>query len=71
MLQRKILHIPDIEQMTGFHRSTLRRKWENGQFPRPILLDDTRLVWHIDTVNQWINEKFLVETTASKQGETS
>lgn len=61
--KRKILYINDVEQLTGFHRSTLRRKWKKDQFPKPILLDSTRLIWHIDTINQWIEETFSKEST--------
>jgi predicted DNA-binding transcriptional regulator AlpA len=54
---RKIAFIRDAEKMTGFSRSTLRRKWEHGLFPKPTLLDGTTLVWAIETIEKWIDEK--------------
>ena len=57
-LERQLLYIKDVEQITGLHRSTLRRKWGNGQLPKPLLLD-SRLVWHSNTINQWIEEAFV------------
>lgn len=58
MSKRPILYTTDVEKATGLHRSTLRRKWEAGLFPAPTLLDGTRLVWHIDSINQWIDGTF-------------
>lgn len=54
----KIAFIVDVENITGFHRSTLRRKWESGTFPRPTLLDGTRLAWQMEAIEQWIKDKF-------------
>jgi len=56
MIDKRILHIPDVEQITGFHRSTLRRWWEDGKFPVPQKLNGTTLVWSTQTINQWIEE---------------
>jgi predicted DNA-binding transcriptional regulator AlpA len=39
-----IAQIAHVEQMTGFHRSTLRRWWEEGKFPRPQKLNGTTLI---------------------------
>ena len=54
MKQSQIVQISHVEEMTGFHRSTLRRWWENGRFPVPHKLNGTTLVWPTQLVNQWI-----------------
>ena len=51
-----IAQISHVEEMTGFHRSTLRRWWEEGKFPRPQKLNGTTLVWSTQIVIQWIEE---------------
>ncbi len=52
----QIAQISHIEEITGFHRSTLRRWWEDGKFPRPQKLNGTTLVWPIQLVTQWIED---------------
>lgn len=51
-----IAQIAHVEQMTGFHRSTLRRWWEEGKFPRPQKLNGTTLIWATETVTRWLKE---------------
>ena len=45
-----------VEKVTGFHRSTLRRWWETGKFPRPQKLNGTTLVWSREVLSHWINQ---------------
>ena len=52
----KMSKIAHAEEMTGFHRSTLRRWWEEGKFPAPHKLNGTTLVWSKEIINQWIEE---------------
>ena len=56
MNQSQIAQISHVEKITGFHRSTLRRWWEDGKFPRPQKLNGTTLVWPTQLVTQWIEE---------------
>jgi predicted DNA-binding transcriptional regulator AlpA len=51
-----LMHRAEVEQMTGFHRSTLRRWWEIGKFPQPSKLNGTTLVWYREDVNEWIRK---------------
>jgi len=56
MNRSQISQISHVEEMTGFHRSTLRRWWEEEKFPRPQKLNGSTLVWSTHLVNQWIEE---------------
>lgn len=56
MTQSQIAQISDIEKITGFHRSTLRRWWEEDKFPRPQKLNGTTLIWSTKIIMQWIEE---------------
>ena len=51
-----IAQISHIEELTGFHRSTLRRWWEEGKFPHPQKLNGTTLIWSTQIVVQWIEQ---------------
>lgn len=56
MNRSQISQISHVEEMTGFHRSTLRRWWEEGKFPIPQKLNGTTLIWSTELINQWIKE---------------
>ena len=56
MNQSQVAQISDAEKITGFHRSTLRRWWNEGKFPAPHKLNGTTLVWPIETLKRWIKE---------------
>lgn len=56
MNRSQIAQISHVEEITGFHRSTLRRWWEAGKFPIPQKLNGKTLVWPTHLINQWIEE---------------
>ena len=53
---QQVLFITDLEKLLGRNRLTLRRWWTSGKFPSPIKLHGTTLVWHTQTVNEWIDK---------------
>ncbi|MFA6302110.1 MAG: AlpA family phage regulatory protein [Legionella sp.] len=55
-LAQRVLFITDLEKILGRNRLTLRRWWMEGKFPRPVKLNGTTLVWHSETINQWIQQ---------------
>lgn len=60
-MEKQILHMSDVETLTGFHKTTLRRKWLNNEFPMPTKLFGKTLVWHVETIKQWIQDNARVE----------
>ena len=46
----------DLEKIIGRDRLTLRRWWTKGTFPMPIKLNSRTLVWHTETIDNWINQ---------------
>ena len=54
-LSQQVLFITDLEKIIGRNRLTLRRWWEDGKFPRPVKLNGTTLVWHAESITDWIN----------------
>lgn len=55
-MEQQLLHIRDIERITGFTRCTLRKKWLKKTFPEPIKLSGGNLIWHVETIKEWIKE---------------
>lgn len=58
---QKVAFITDVESLTGYHRSTLRRKWKKGIFPKPVLIDGSRLAWSPESIDEWIHSKLQGE----------
>jgi predicted DNA-binding transcriptional regulator AlpA len=42
-----------VETMTGYERSTIRRKYRANQFPKPRYIG-TRRMWLLSEVEEWI-----------------
>ena len=74
--QKRFIRLPEVLTRTGYGRTTIYRKMEDGSFPRSVKLDgppkdpeafDSRAVaWIEDEVEQWIDsrieERNLVST---------
>jgi prophage regulatory protein len=54
----KIYFIKDAEQVIGRNRQTLRRWWEQNNFPKPTLIAN-RLAWQAEVIEHWINQNVL------------
>ena len=59
-LSQQVLFITDLEKIIGRNRLTLRRWWEDGKFPRPVKLNGTTLVWHAESITDWINQNIKI-----------
>ena len=65
--QKRLIRLPEVLTRTGFGRTTIYRKMEDGSFPRSLKLDgppkdpeafDSRAVaWIEDEVEQWIESR--------------
>ncbi len=52
-LEAKIYFIKDVEDLTGRSRTTLRRWWDNGLFPKPVHIN-SRVAWSAQVIEEWI-----------------
>ena len=57
-MEAELYFISDIEKIINRNRQTIRRWYERGIFPVPVLIESNRLAWRASTVHDWINEKF-------------
>ena len=65
--QKRFIRLPEVLSRTGYGRTTIYRKMEEGTFPRSVKLGgppidpnvfDTRAVaWIEDEVEQWIESR--------------
>ncbi|STX50963.1 prophage regulatory protein-like protein [Legionella busanensis] len=55
-VKQQVLFIKDVEQMIGRDRTTLRRWWLSGRFPKPVKLNDAVLSWNYKAIEQWIDQ---------------
>ena len=65
--QKRFIRLPEVLSRTGYGRTTIYRKMEDGSFPRSLKLDgppkdpeafDSRAVaWIEDEVEQWIESR--------------
>lgn len=43
-----------IQQLVNLNIQTIRRMWQRGNFPTPIMING-RCAWHADVIDQWLN----------------
>ena len=65
--QKRLIRLPEVLSRTGFGRTSIYRKMEDGSFPRSVKLDgppkdpeafDSRAVaWIEDDVDQWMESR--------------
>jgi prophage regulatory protein len=61
---QQVLFINDIEAIIGKDRLTLRRWWQDGRFPKPVKLHNRNLVWHKETIDEWIDDHIKLKLQA-------
>ena len=66
--QKRFIRLPEVLSRTGFGRTTIYRKMEDGSFPSSVKLDgrppknpeafDSRAIaWIEDEVDQWVEDR--------------
>lgn len=67
-IKQQVLFINDLEKLIGRNRATLRRWWIEDRFPRPVKLNESTLAWHIEAVEQWINQTIKLKAQKEDSG---
>ena len=70
--QKRLIRLPEVLSRTGYGRTTIYRKMEDGDFPKSVKLggppkdpnafDSRAIAWIEDEVDQWI------ESTIEERG---
>ena len=65
--QKRLIRLPEVLCRTGYGRTTIYRKMEDGSFPRsvklggppidPNVFDSRAIAWIEDEVEQWIESR--------------
>ena len=65
--QKRFIRLPEVLTRTGYGRTTIYRKMEDGSFPRsvklegppidPNVFDSRAIAWIEDEVDQWIESR--------------
>ena len=65
--QKRFIRLPEVLTRTGYGRTTIYRKMEDGSFPRsvklggppidPNVFDSRAIAWIADEVEQWIDSR--------------
>ena len=65
--QKRLIRLPEVLSRTGYGRTTIYRKMEDGSFPRsvklggppidPNVFDSRAIAWIEDEVEQWIESR--------------
>ena len=73
--QKRFIRLPEVLTRTGYGRTTIYRKMEDGSFPRsvklggppidPNVFDSRAIAWIEDEVEQWIESRIEERDLAS------
>ncbi|OIN83813.1 helix-turn-helix transcriptional regulator [Francisella sp. TX07-6608] len=53
-LNRKIMRIKEVVEVTGVSRSTIYRWVDKGIFPKYVKLSPTSTGWYAEDINNWL-----------------
>lgn len=55
-LPPKIYFKKQIQQLLNLNIQTIRRMWNRGEFPRPLMINK-RCAWRASEIHQWLSEQ--------------
>lgn len=50
----RLLRLPEVKARSGFSRSTIYRKMEDGTFPRSVPIGANSVAWRESDFNAWL-----------------
>lgn len=50
----RLLRLREVMRKTGMGRSTIYRKMDQGEFPRPVRISPSMVRWRESEIEQWI-----------------
>lgn len=56
-MQRKLLRLPKVEEITGIKKSKIYSLISMNKFPRQILITDRAVGWDSESIARWVSEK--------------
>lgn len=56
-MNKVFLKISEVKNITGFSRSTIYRRMNQGDFPRQISLGGNTIRWSVKEIKEWVENK--------------
>lgn len=56
-IPRRILRLPQVEQLTGYKRSSIYAMMKDGRFPQQKRIGPGAVGWDSNEIEGWVNEK--------------
>jgi len=53
----RLLRLPEVQEITGYKRSSIYKKIEEGTFPRPVPLSNKAVGWISSEVEAWVQSR--------------
>ena len=57
MLSDRILSLPEVCELVGLSRWTIRRLRRTRDFPEPLQLTDVKIGWRKSIINAWLDSR--------------
>ena len=54
---KKLIRLPEVINRTGYRRTSIYEKIDQGVFPQPVKLGARAIAWVESEVDSWINER--------------
>ena len=54
---KKFIRLPEVINRTGYRRTAIYEKIDEGVFPQPVNLGPRAIAWVESEVDSWINER--------------
>lgn len=58
----RLLRLPQVQDLTGFGKSSIYSGVKAGTFPAPVRLSRRAVGWKLSTLEQWISERTTTTT---------
>lgn len=56
-METEIIRVSDVTRITGYSRSTIKRKIAANEFPGPIIVTPNDSRWDLAEIRKWIDDR--------------
>jgi prophage regulatory protein len=60
----RLLRLPEVQEITGYKRSSIYKKIEDGTFPRPVPLGNKAVGWIAREIEAWVQSRIKLRGVA-------
>ncbi|WP_417807102.1 helix-turn-helix transcriptional regulator [Thioclava sp.] len=67
MMSEQLMKRRDVEELTGFSRTTIYRLMSEGTFPRPLKTSANSVRWRLSDLQSWMDTLSITSTPGVHQ----